>query len=256
MRVKRIKRIEHCVYKDIDEFKEYNPDTNVQFNWRDSLEGQWVLADDLGVIQILRKAKLKHPNDSKNYKNANGYIRTVVGTFIIKDNSYMDTDFNKHPNRYTFSTNIKNTKDNIKKREKTTKKERAFSANVISGIGIAKSYMDAFTEENHDKARRKGLVLLKQDRVIKEIEQGALDVAKGLGIDHEYVLRTLKCLVDNSDDENIKLQSVKELGKVVGTLGTTTIKQREVGVFGMFDGFDPEILDSAKREALPAEKVE
>ena len=92
---------------------------------------------------------------------------------------------------------IKNLK-NIKNRKTTTKKERAFSAHVVSGSGVVKSYMDAFTEKNYDKARRKGLVLLKQDRVIKEIEKGALDVAKNMGIDHEYILRTLKCLVDNS----------------------------------------------------------
>tara|TARA_R100000808_G_C2114687_1_gene127710 strand:+ start:107 stop:883 length:777 start_codon:yes stop_codon:yes gene_type:complete len=253
---KKIKKIEHRVYDDIEEFKEDNPNTTVKTNWRKGEEGEWVVADDLGVVQILKKAQLNHPNDTKNYKNAKGYIRTVVGTFIIKDNTVMDTDFSKHPNRYTFSTSLKNTNANIKNRKHTTKKERAFSANIVSGAGVVKSYMDAFEENNHNKARRKGLMLLKQDRVIEEVEKGALDVAKKLGIDHNYILKNLKCLCDNSEDENIRLQSVKELGKIVGTIGGTTIKQREMGVFGMFEGFSPDAIDSAKREVIPEKTTE
>ena len=94
-------------------------------------------------------------------------------------------------------------------------------------------------------------MLLKQDRVIQEVEKGALDVAKKLGIDHDYILKNLKCLCDNSEDENIRLQSVKELGKIVGTIGGTTVKQREMGVFGMFEGFTPDALETAKREQIP-----
>jgi hypothetical protein len=250
MITKKIKNIKHNVYKDIDEFNKDNPNTTVNPDWKKGNEGDWVIADDLGVVQILKKAQLSHPNDTKNYKNANGYIRTVVGTFIVKSNSGMDTDFKKHPNRYTFSTSIKNTNDSLKNRKNTTKKERAFSANIISGIGVAKSYMDAFEEDSNKKARRKGLMLLKQDRVIQEVEKGALDVAKKLGIDHNYILRGLKTLCDNSEDENIRLQTIKELGKIVGTIGGATIKSREMGVFGMFEGFDPDSIESVKRDSI------
>ena len=253
---KKIKDVEHCVYSDVEEFEAHNPNTTVNPDWKKAREGEWVIADDNGVVQVLKRSQLSHPNDTKNYKNANGYIRTIVGTFIIKDNTFMDTDFKKHPNRYTFSTSIKNTNANIKNRERTTKKERAFSAKIVSGVGVAKSYMDAFDEEDNKKERRKGLMRLKQDRVIKEVEKGALDVAKKLGIDHDYILRNLKCLCDNSEDENIRLQSVKELGKIVGTIGGTTIKNREMGVFGMFEGFAPDAIESAKREEIPEKLTE
>ena len=42
-----------------------------------------------------------------------------------------------------------------------------------------------------NKAGKKAAVLLKQERVMKEIEKSVLDVAKGLGIDHEYILEKL-----------------------------------------------------------------
>ena len=82
---------------------------------------------------------------------------------------------------------------------------------------------------------------------MEEVEKNVNDVAKKLGIDHDYILRSLKHLADYSDDQNIALQSLKELGKAVGTLGTGT-KKVETGVIGMFQGFSPEQLQGARRE--------
>ena len=82
---------------------------------------------------------------------------------------------------------------------------------------------------------------------MKEIEKSVLDVAKGLGIDHNYILGKLKNLADFSEDDNIILQSTKELGKIVGTSGNI-VKQKEMGLIGMFQGFSPEQLEGATRE--------
>ena len=82
-----------------------------------------------------------------------------------------------------------------------------------------------------------------------EIDKTALEVAKQLGIDHEYILQKLKDLADYSEDDNIQLQSVKELGKAIGTVGNA-IKQKEIGVVGMFQGFSPKELESVERKEL------
>ena len=94
-------------------------------------------------------------------------------------------------------------------------------------------YFNAFKEESNQKARKKATILLKQERVMEEIQKSVLDVAKGLGIDHEYILSKLKHLADYSEDDNIILQSAKELGKIVGT-SNNNIKQKEVGLMGVF----------------------
>jgi ribosomal protein L7Ae-like RNA K-turn-binding protein len=75
-----------------------------------------------------------------------------------------------------------------------------------------------------------------------EIEKGALDVAKSLGIDHQYVLAKLKSLADYSEDDNIILQSAKELGKIIGTTGSI---KKESGVVGIFQGFTTAELEKA-----------
>ncbi len=250
MQSQKIKNTTHYVYDDIDEFKEHHPNTIVKPDWRDADEGDWVIADDGGVVQLLKVAKhVNHPNDRKNYKFAKGWVRTVVGSFLNRSSTKMDTDFSSHPNRYTFSKTIKNVNNRVKKRKKVTNKEKEFATNIVVGMGAIDAYKTAYKELSDNKARKKATILLKQDRVMKEIEKSVLDVAKGLGVDHEYVLSKLKHLADYSEDDNIILQSTKELGKIVGTSGST-VKQREVGLVGMFQGFSGDELEGATRKQI------
>ena len=249
MEHRKIRGHKHYVYDSVDEFNSENPDKlGIEQNWRPAKEGDWVMSDDGRVVQLLKVSDIHHPNDRKNYKYAKGWCRTIVGTFLILDKTYMDTDFSQHKNRYTFSKTIGNVK-NIRKRTNSTKKEKLFTTNVISGMGAVKSYMDAYNEENFNNAKKKSVVLLKQERIMSEIEKGVLDVAKEMGIDHEYILDRLKRLADYSEDDNIILQSTKELGKIIGTSGTV-VKQRDIGILGMFEGFSPEQLQTADRKEI------
>tara|TARA_R100000152_G_C6768635_1_gene194199 strand:- start:473 stop:1264 length:792 start_codon:yes stop_codon:yes gene_type:complete len=238
----------HYVYENIDEYKLNGGDAIYVKYWKDAKEGDWVEADDGGIVQLLKVGGITHPNDRKNYKHSKGWCRTIVGTFLINEKTKMDTDFSSHKNRYTFSKTI-GKKTNIKTRKNPTKKEKLFTTSVVAGHGPVKAYMDAFNEDNDKTARKKAVVLLKQERIVKEIEKGVMDVAKENGLDHEYVLRKLKHLADFSEDDNIILQSTKEIGKIIGTTGMT-MKQKEVGVIGMFQGFSPEQLEKAERKML------
>ena len=239
------------MYDNEKEFKTHNPEGILHSEWRDGKEGDWVLSDDKKVVQLLKVSdKLSHPKDSKNYKQSKGYVRTIVGTFINADKTYMDTDFQKHPNRYTFSTKIKNTNQRVKERINCTNREKIFATSVAVGKDAVAAYMKAFSEANRGTARKKAVVLLKQRRVMTEIEKTSKDIAKELGIDHEYILGSLKQLADTSEDQNVSLQSLKELGKAIGTLGNTT-RTIETGVIGMFQGFSPDEIEGAQRKLLP-----
>ena len=50
-----INKISHSIYKDIEEFKRYNPNTDAKYNWRDGTEGNWVVSDDGQVCQVLKR---------------------------------------------------------------------------------------------------------------------------------------------------------------------------------------------------------
>ena len=160
----------------------------------------------------------------------------------------MDTDFDSHPNRYTFSKNLKQSNANFKKRKNITKKEKLFATEVIVGKDAVSAVQNIYKENDFNKAKKKAVLLLKQERIMNEVEKGVVDIAKGLGINHEYVLRRLKALADTGEEENVVLQSLKELGKIIGTSNTTT--KRDVGIVGMFQGFSPKQLEQAERKEL------
>ena len=254
MEKQKIKGVPHYVYDTYEEFKENCPSEEIHDNWRTGNEGDWVWSDDNRIVQLLKVSKnVNHPGDRKNYKYANGWVRTVVGSFLNRHTVKMDTDFSQHPNRYTFSKTIKDTNKRVKERTKVTNKEKMFATNIVVGMGAVKAYQKAYSEMSKDKAGKKAAVLLKQERVMKEIEKSVLDVAKTLGIDHEYILGKLKHLADYSEDDNIILQSTKELGKIVGTSGSN-VKQIETGIVGMFQGFGSDDIQIAERKKkLPKE---
>tara|TARA_R100001530_G_scaffold132782_1_gene105497 strand:- start:278 stop:1075 length:798 start_codon:yes stop_codon:yes gene_type:complete len=250
MDYRKIKGNKHYVFSSTDEYySHFGEDTEKPVYWKDAvIENKWVIADDKGIVQLLKVGNIKHPNDRKNYSYAKAYVRTIVGTFIVNNSSCMDTDFSQHRNRYTFSKTI-GRKKNVTTRKNVTKKEKLFATNVVAGYGPVKAYMDAFQENSKEKAGQKAVVLLKQERVMSEIEKSVLDVAKSLGVDHQFVLNKLKHLSEYSEDDNIILQSTKELGKIIGTSGVT-VKQREMGIVGMFQGFSPEQLQDVGRKQI------
>ena len=236
------------MYDHISEFYNDHPTETPSKDWRKSKEGDWVWSDDGRIVQLLKvSTEVKHPGDRKNYKYANGWVRTIVGSFLNRKNIMMDTDFSSHPNRYTFSKKIKNTASRVYKRTKVTNKEKEFATNIVVGMGAVDAYKKAYNEMSTNGARKKATVLLKQERIMKEIEKSVLDTAKELGIDHQYILGKLKNLADYSEDDNIILQSTKELGKIVGTSGQV-VKQREMGLLGVFQGFSNDEIEGASRD--------
>jgi hypothetical protein len=61
-------------------------------------------------------------------------------------------------------------------------------------------------------------------------------------------------LAESTDDENIALQSLKEMGKAIGTL-SGGVKKIETGIMGLFKGFSPDQLEGADTRNLLKEKT-
>lgn len=261
MQSQSIREVDHYVFEDKDEFTSFfqengTPVPKLVKDWRHAYEGDWVISDDGRIVQILKRGKIRHPQDRKNYRYYKAYVRTIVGTFLCRDNVYMDTDFSEHPNRYMFSKSGKTSSQRFNERKELTKKEKIFATNIVAGFGMANSYIDAYSETDPYKAKRKAAVLLKQERIMKEIERSVVDVAKGMGITHDWVLEKLKQLAEEGGNDHIKLNAVKEVGKAIGTTGGITVKERSTGVIGLFQGFEPAQIEGAKRPLVIEEKKE
>ena len=98
MRYYKVNNISHTVF----ESKQEVPDgiTYIE-DWRDGHIGDWVLADDGCVIQILRKGTMKKP---KGKVREIDYIGTCTGTFIVSKKTLFDTS--KRVNIYSLGGNI------------------------------------------------------------------------------------------------------------------------------------------------------
>jgi len=221
LKFQTIKNQPHYVYDSVAEFEAFKSVTGIVpkivENWRDGEEGQWVVADDGGVVQLLKVSNsLKHPHDG-NYKYSQGWCRTVVGSFRISEKEYMDTDFKQHANRYVFSRTLKNANDNFKKRKDLTKQEYEFCLYVKLGKAIHQAASLAYNIKDEDKARVKAFLLLKQPRIMSEIKQAVKEVLENRGIDHATIIDGWVDLWKNGVLENTKLMALGKLTKIVGT---------------------------------------
>ena len=94
MRIYKVNNIEHKVY---DEGDIVPNDIRITRDWRDGHVGDWVLADDECVIQVLRRGRMLR---SKGKNKVREYIGTCTGTFLIGPRAKMDTS--KRANIYSF----------------------------------------------------------------------------------------------------------------------------------------------------------
>ena len=220
MKFQKIRGKTHYVFEEKYEFENYfmgkiGTVPKLIENWREAGEGDWVIADDGGIVQVLKKFKARHPHDRPNYSAHNGMVRTVVGTFIQADKYEMDTDFTLHESRYRIS-GAGEARINYRwnTREDLTKKELIFVAELCSGKTLQKAYESAFGPKYN--WIEKATALLKRDRVMNKINETLRDTmeSKGLGID--FILDRLKDLAIGAQSDAVKLSALKEIGEYYG----------------------------------------
>jgi hypothetical protein len=223
------------------------PDTEVIGNWREGKKGDWVEADDGCIVQILKRGTIKHPHDRKNYSLNKGWLRTIVGTFLINDKTFMDADFEKHKNRYTFSSkSLEELKQQLEEREEPTKKERIFVASLLTGKSLQAAYEDAYGPKAN--WREHALAILKRKRIVRMINRNVEEIAEKLGLDYEYILERLMSLAESSKNDNVILGSLRELSEWLG--GKEKIKQITQGEIKVFQPFTGDELASIEAERV------
>lgn len=251
MKYGTIRNKKHYVFESRKEFEEWFMHNEGAVPklvpWRDAQKGDWVEADDGGIVQVVKRGEIRHPHDTKNYKSHSGYVRTVVGTFLCNNKTEMDTDFDKHPSRYTF--NGKATPDRRRRRrerKELSKSDRIFAWELATGKTLQRAYESAFTPKTN--WREDAVMLLKTKRIQSEIMKTIKEIADELGITHEYVLTNLKEIVDH-EGGSVRLGAVKEIAEIIGTKGEP---QKGVQQLEMYQGFS---LEDADVEAIEEDKV-
>ena len=234
------------VFKDQKDFEkffmEHQGSVPELKDWHEGLDNEWILADDGGVCEIIKRNNFK--GRQKNTYPA--YVRTIVGSFVVNPRRrdrmpfFMDTDFAKHASRSTFSgVRYYSLEDYIVKKKHIGRREELFAIDVAHGMHIMDAYRKCYvTDKDSDvkKVEKRALLLMKQERIKKRIMAEVKDIAKNLGIDDEYILKELKRMYEYSETENVKLDALKTLGKAIGTTTPETNKIKG-GVLGYIQSF-------------------
>ncbi len=236
MLVRKIKNIEHRVYDNEEEFRRYCPDFDLTRNWREGTEGSWVETDDGKICQVLKRGELKN---SQSTGVCNYYIRTVIGTFICRDN--VEISGGLRSNMYSFgSTDLTSYRQKIE-RKKATRREFLFAKYVAQGDGIAEAFMKAYPTNNEKYADYQGKILLSTERVKSLIREEVDKVLNDADITPLYLLEKMKEVVDNEKaQDKDKIQAIKTLMQISGMMET----EKRTESLTLFQGFTKEQLDA------------
>ena len=235
MRSYTIKKIEHPVYEDLDEIP---TDLVYLKDWRQAELGDWVLADDGCVIQVLRKNALaKHTKKIQFHYT----IGTCTGTFIAKPSVKMDTI--RREDIYSMSGKI--AAKRIKGDKNLTKNEILFSQLLARGVSADEAYLKVYRTNNRKYAKLQAGILVKSERVRKAMKEELKPVLVALGIEPELVLGGIKDIATDPEAKHSdKLKALFELGEILELKETNKITE----VSGaLFQGFQPDQIQATER---------
>ena len=209
MRTYIVNKQEHHVYEDISELPS---DLVYLKDWRKAEIGDWVLANDGCIVQILRKSRMK---TKKGRIKIVSFFGTCTGTFSERS-KYMDTE--RREDIYSISGKIN------KNRKELTKNEILFSAALARGVSPEDAYLKVYRTNNRKYAKLQAGILVKSERIRKAMKEELKPVMKSLGISPELVLAGIRDIALNEEAKHSdKLKALFELGEIL-ELKETPIK--------------------------------
>ena len=234
MRYYKVKGIKHTVY-EVEQ--EVPPHVNIVSNWRKGNIGDWVLADDKSVIQILRKGSMLRKNGER------AYVGTCTGTFIVSDDTYMDTE--KRSNRYSFG-GCSTPEQVVANRRKMTASEELFVLFMSQGLSPEDAYVKAFPTNNKQYARMKAVNLIKTERVKTAVKEELKPILEELSIDERMVLDGIRVEAQTAEKADTRLKALFKLSDILDLEDKNAAKVQQVTGIA-FQGLTNDMIDVAKR---------
>ena len=236
MRHYRVNRIEHTVFDSIDEVPS---SISYKEDWRDGHLSDWVLADDGGVIQVLREGTMMKAKGS-NRKQV--YLGTCTGTFIISKRNKMDTS--KRSDIYSLGGRERN--ERIEGNVKLSSREHRFVQYLASGMDHRKAYLKAFpTNDPHYAGLRAGQ-LIKTTRVKTAMKEELKPVLEELGIDETSILRNINTIALSSEKDETRLKALFKLSDIMDLEDKNKTQVTQL-TGAVFQGFSEDKLAEAER---------
>ena len=250
MEFKEIKGLKNYLYETIEEFSVFCPDIEAVGNWRNGLEGEWALTDDLFVCQILKRSRLPHPG----YEIPRTLIRTVCGSFIVEQKTHQILGDNGiAENIYAFSGNYDGIYDRAKNRKLKTR-PFIFASYVAAGDDVVSAYKKAYPNaKDEDYIKKQSTFLLNKEEVRTMVKDEIKKILAEEGISPEWIVAKYKDIADISDRDSDRLRSLEALAKMAGLFDTEK-KQEQLTVFQGFTPEQMEAISGGKKAELVAHK--
>ena len=234
MRNYRVNKIKHTVYDSINETP---PHIKPLKDWRKSSIGDWVIADDNTIIQILRKGSMLRKNGEM------GYIGTCTGTFTNLKETIMDTD--KRNNIYSFGGNS-TPEEVVANRRNMTANEELFVAYISQGLQPEDAYVKAFPTNNKRYARMKAVNLIKTERIKTAVKEELKPILEELSIDERMVLEGIRVEAQTAEKADTRLKALFKLSDILDLEDKSTAKVQQItGV--QFQGLTDSMIEGAER---------
>ena len=229
MDFKEIKGKKHYLYDSVDEY-DLHGKVPARNNWRDGEEGEWVIADDGYVCQILKSFKL----------GKSECIRTVCGTFRLtnKKRKMLGSE-GIADHIYSFSGTYVAKKD-----KKINNRHFLFAKYIAKGEDVIDAYKKAYPNAKSDEyIKNESTSLLKTENIQKMIREEIKEILDEEGVTPKYLIRNYKQVADIAEKDTDKLRSLDSLSKISGLFDTQDKKTEELTVWA---GFSREQLESIK----------
>ena len=206
MRHYKINKIQHTVFENIEEVPK---DITFLRDWRDSHVGDWVLADDGCIIQILRKGKMVKPAGNNRTVH---YVGTCTGTFVVSPKVRMDTS--RRINIYSIGGGVERD-DQISERRNLNTREELFVQYWSRGMGLEQAYIKAFPTNNPGYAKIRAGQLVKTSRVRTAMKEELKPVMEELNIDEKFVLQGIRDEATTADKPDTRLKALFKLADIM-----------------------------------------
>ena len=246
MRTYKVNKITHKVYESRDELP---TGLEIVDKWRNGQIGDWVLADDGCIVQVIRRGQMLR---AKGKKKIRDYVGICTGTFPVGPNVRMDTS--KRTNIYSFGGN-KVPDDILLDRTKLSKHEKLFVAFLSSGFGPRDAYLKAFPTNNMRYATEKSATLVKTERIFTAMKEELKPICEELGIEPKSVLEDIQYTSKNAEKEDVRLRALFKLSDILDLEDKNRTSVTQL-TGALFQGFTPEMLEEADQKALVEKKDE
>ena len=238
MHTKLVKKKLEYLYDNKDEFFD-NSDNDLVDDWRESKINDWVLTDDGQVCKILHRGV---------FENGTEYIRTVLGSYPIRDSIQLTGKIADDIYRFT-----KSNKPRRKQRinEKTpNSREIVFAKYVANGMPPEQAYLKLFKTNDSTYSKNASAALLKTKRIKKLVSEETKKMLGEVGIDEEYLLAKVKDIIDNFDArDSDKLRALEMMMKIAGMFPNDK-KTESLTVFQGFTKEQLQQLDGSNVKAI------